>query len=106
MLVLMIHYMCNKMCIKMYYSVIPVVILLRYCSLAVVTFFNVGTLLTLEVATPNEFTVAVFSEGDYLPTEASVTTHHITILYGVCFSVTLPARSTQRAKIVIFFTIS
>ena len=94
------------MCIKTYHLVIPVVILLRYCSLAVVTFFNVGTLLTLEVATPNEFTVAVFSEGDYLPTEASVATHHITILYGVGFSVTFPARSTQGAILIISFTVA
>jgi len=94
--------------LKMYYSVIQVVFLvtLGLCLLAVVTFYNVGTLFTLQVATPNKFTVAIFSESHNLPTEASVTAHNITVPNGIRFSVTLPANSSQGTVLLVPFTVA
>jgi len=91
----------------MYYSVIQAVLVVtKHCSLAVVTLFNMGTLLTLQVTTPNKFTVAFFGESNNLPTEASVATHNIAVLERVWFSITLPSSSPQRTIMCITITIS
>lgn len=39
-----------------------------------------GALLTLQFTAPDKFTVAVFSESHDLSSEASVATHHVTVL--------------------------
>jgi len=65
-----------------------------------------GTFLTLQVTTPNKFTVAFFSESNNFPTEASVATHDITVPDGIQFSVTLPANSPQGAILLIPFTVT